>query len=79
MRVIVRKSSASVHLAVIDDGRGFEMSSASLSEGLGFISMRERLRIVGGELEIHSQPGQGTRIELTVPLDRETKNSQSRP
>ena len=77
VRVIIRKSSDAIHVAVIDDGRGFEMNSTSLSEGLGFISMRERLRIVGGELQIHSQPAQGTRIEVSVPLERAARNSQS--
>jgi PAS domain S-box-containing protein len=67
-RVILKKSPQAVHLSVLDDGSGFDLHSASMAEGLGFVSMRERLRIVGGQLEIHSQPGQGTRIEVTVPL-----------
>jgi PAS domain S-box-containing protein len=67
-RVILKKSFEAVYLSVVDDGCGFDMYSASLAEGLGFVSMRERLRIVGGQLEIHSQPGQGTRIEVSVPL-----------
>jgi PAS domain S-box-containing protein len=67
-RVILKRSPQAVHLSVMDDGCGFELHSASMAEGLGFVSMRERLRIVGGQLEIQSQPGQGTRIEVTVPL-----------
>lgn len=67
-RVILKRSPQAVHLSVLDDGCGFDTRSTSMAEGLGFVSMRERLRIVGGQLEIHSQPGQGTRIEVTVPL-----------
>jgi PAS domain S-box-containing protein len=70
VRVIVQMSRNEVRLSVIDDGCGFEMKSASFAEGLGFVSMRERLRIVGGELEISSQRAHGTRIEVTIPLDR---------
>lgn len=68
VRVIVRLSQDAVRLAVIDDGCGFDQRPGSFVEGLGLISMRERLRIVRGEMEIHSQPGQGTRIEVMVPL-----------
>jgi signal transduction histidine kinase len=70
-RLIVQASSKVVRLSVIDDGCGFDIRAASFAEGLGFISMRERLRIIGGTLEIHSQPAQGTRIEVTAPLKNE--------
>ena len=68
VRVNVKLLGDAVHLAVADDGCGFEMRSGSFAEGLGLISIRERLRIVGGTFEIHSQPAQGTRIEVRVPL-----------
>lgn len=76
-RVFLKRSPQAVHLSVLDDGCGFDLHSASMAEGLGFVSMRERLRIVGGQLEIHSQPGHGTRIEVTVPLShtRQTVNA----
>jgi signal transduction histidine kinase len=35
---------------------------------LGIRGMRERVRLVGGQFEIHSEPGNGTRIEACVPL-----------
>jgi signal transduction histidine kinase len=76
-RVILRKTFQAVHLSVVDDGCGFEMHSASMAEGLGFVSMRERLRIVGGQLEIHSQPGHGTGIEVTVPLGHARDKGQT--
>jgi PAS domain S-box-containing protein len=76
-RVILKRSPQAVHLSVLDDGCGFDVHSTSMAEGLGFVSMRERLRIVGGQLDIHSQPGRGTRIEVTVPLShsRQTANA----
>ena len=71
VRVMVQMSGGVVRLTVIDDGCGFDMRSPTFAEGLGFVGMRERLRIVGGELEINSQRAQGTRIEVTIPLGYE--------
>jgi signal transduction histidine kinase len=71
VRVIVHRSTDAIRLSVVDDGCGFDMRSATFAEGLGFVGMRERLRSVGGDLEISSQRGQGTRIEVTIPLNPE--------
>jgi signal transduction histidine kinase len=71
VRVIVQMLNDVVRLTVVDDGCGFDMRSPSFAEGLGFVGMRERLRIVGGDLEISSQRAHGTRIEVTIPLNRE--------
>jgi PAS domain S-box-containing protein len=60
--------SDSVCLRVIDDGDGFDPNLTDGKGGLGLVSMRERLRLVGGELAIHSRLGGGTRIEVRVPL-----------
>ena len=53
-------------LAIVDDGVGFDVDAMS-AEGLGLISMRERLEPLGGTLEIHSRPGTGTRLKVFVP------------
>jgi PAS domain S-box-containing protein len=50
---------------VSDDGRGFRPDTVP---GVGQSSMRERATLIGGELEIESQPGQGTSVRLRVPL-----------
>ncbi len=55
-------------LTVRDAGRGFNADSASHDGGLGLTSMRERLKLVAGELSIESQPGRGTTIVARVPL-----------
>jgi signal transduction histidine kinase len=59
-----------VRLDVADEGVGFDPESAMKSQGLGLIGMRERLSLVGGECQIDSQPGAGTRIRARVPLHR---------
>lgn len=58
-----------LHLTVTDNGKGFHSEAASGAvQGLGFVSMRERARILGGECIIESQPGRGTTIMVRVPL-----------
>jgi signal transduction histidine kinase len=54
-------------LTIVDDGVGFDVAAA-WGEGLGLISMRERLQGVGGTFEIRSTPGSGTRVEVMVPV-----------
>jgi len=54
-----------VALTITDDGKGFDVNGL-LHAGLGLISMRERVGSVGGVLEIHSTPGSGTRLRVTV-------------
>ena len=57
-----------VRLTVEDEGRGFDPSSV-LSGRHGLLGMRERAGILGGTIEIESSPGEGTRVEATVPLE----------
>jgi PAS domain S-box-containing protein len=55
-------------LSIADLGRGFDQTAAADRDGLGIASMRERLRLIGGELTIRSRAGQGTTIGARVPL-----------
>lgn len=50
-----------------DDGRGIQKQETS--SGYGLRNMRDRARLLGGELSIESEPGQGTQITLSVPLE----------
>ena len=58
-----------VRLTVTDRGVGYDPELDRGRNGLGVISMRERLRALGGRLSIHSAPGEGTRVEAVVPVD----------
>jgi two-component system NarL family sensor kinase len=60
--------SGSLRLRISDEGNGFDPESAEYSEGLGLLSMQERLHSLGGELFIHSRRGGGTCIEACIPL-----------
>jgi two-component system, NarL family, sensor histidine kinase UhpB len=55
---------------VADDGRGFESVAAVGGErtALGIGGMQERARYLGGEVEVESRPGEGTRVVATIPL-----------
>ncbi len=55
-------------LEIADRGNGFDTARLGKQGGLGFISMQERLRLVGGVMFINSQPFQGTTIQIRVPL-----------
>ncbi|MFO0852035.1 MAG: ABC transporter substrate binding protein [Gemmataceae bacterium] len=57
-----------LHLQVTDDGIGFDPDAAECRDGLGLVSMRERLNLIGGELVIESRPSAGARIDVHVPL-----------
>ena len=54
-------------LSLCDEGMGFDTNRME-KPGLGILSMQGRARLLGGEFEIHSKPGEGTRIEVWVPL-----------
>jgi PAS domain S-box-containing protein len=57
-----------LHLSVADGGRGFDVNKHSSHDGIGIRSMEERLRSLGGQLEISSRPLKGTRIDAWLPL-----------
>ncbi|MFJ1866000.1 sensor histidine kinase [Streptomyces sp. NPDC088097] len=60
---------ASVTLDVVDDGRGFEPSSAPSGDGgFGLPAMRARAETLGGLFTVESDPGQGTAVAVTLPL-----------
>jgi signal transduction histidine kinase len=71
--VNLRGTPDGVELSVSDDGRGFDEQREFSRQGLGLISMRERLQMVHGVLEVKTQPGAGTIICARVPLQAEQR------
>jgi PAS domain S-box-containing protein len=57
-----------IDLCISDSGVGFDPESVKGESGLGLVSIRERLRLVGGHLVVESEPSHGTRIRVRVPL-----------
>lgn len=68
VRISLRGLDGGVQLAVRDDGIGFNPAQHPERPSLGLASMRERVRLLGGEFDIESAPGQGTTIVAWVPL-----------
>lgn len=69
--------ATTLHLQILDDGDGFQNPDAiSPVEGhFGLIGMRERTERLGGEFRLESQVGQGTLVDVTVPLSSLAKSS----
>jgi signal transduction histidine kinase len=71
--VTLRQMDGGLLLAVRDDGVGFDPESPGTRMSLGLASMRERVRLVNGTLDIESAPGQGTSVIAWVPAEREAQ------
>ncbi len=69
-----------LQIAIVDDGQGFDPAALAgqLGNGYGVQSMRERAEAVGGRLEVRSQPGQGTRVEVQVPMGERWGDTETR-
>jgi signal transduction histidine kinase len=72
VRARLRYGDDTIVLTVIDDGFGFNVDQRSPDRPnhYGLLSMRERARIVGAQFTLVSQIGQGTSVEVCVPLDQ---------
>ena len=66
-----------IRLRIGDDGAGFQ--GPATAKGLGFASIRERLNAMNGDVEVHSAPGRGTRLEAWVPFGIPTPRRDSGP
>jgi signal transduction histidine kinase len=62
----------SIGLIVTDDGLGFDKLAVKNKHSFGLLGMRERVRSLGGEFDIHSSPGNGTKIQVTLPVNPAT-------
>jgi len=68
-----------ISLCVSDRGAGFNPEGAQSKGGLGLVSMRERLRLIGGEFAVESKPSHGTRIRVRVPLNGDSREDKAEP
>ena len=70
-RVVVSKDVGQVSFSLEDNGRGFDVNSfrkaAAKSGSIGLAALKERARLLAGDLSISSQPGVGTKINLVIP------------
>jgi PAS domain S-box-containing protein len=72
LTVKIKQQEDKVSFLIEDNGKGFDVAQVldnGSERGLGLRTMQERLRMLGGSLEIWSQKGKGTRIAFTIPID----------
>lgn len=69
VQVEVAAASSDLTLTVRDNGAGFDVQESKAAPGLGLVSMRERMHLIGGEFAIESAPGAGTRISARTSLN----------
>jgi two-component system sensor histidine kinase UhpB len=71
VRITLQRLNDSVRLQVRDWGPGFNperiTDGGGPGERLGLSSMRERMALLGGHLEVHSRPGEGTEVVAEIP------------
>jgi signal transduction histidine kinase len=69
-RVQVRLSACENQLVLYikDNGKGFDTDKVMVQAGLGIISMRERMHLIGGQITIHSKRQHGTEISASAAL-----------
>jgi signal transduction histidine kinase len=72
--VTLTKLQHTFYMAIQDSGIGFETSTSP--QGLGLISMKERLKLVNGQLILHSIPGRGTEIWVAIPDAEDTSDHE---
>jgi two-component system sensor histidine kinase UhpB len=68
VKVSLRRAGHQLRLEVRDNGRGIKESEQAGTKSLGLLGLRERVYILGGEIEIEGKPGQGTWVRVRVPL-----------
>ncbi|MGA9755340.1 MAG: PAS domain S-box protein [Desulfobaccales bacterium] len=81
--ISLKEDNSLISLIFHDNGTGFDPGQISdrraAGRGLGLAALDERARMLGGGLEIRSQPGSGTRVTVVIPIDqaRRTTSNQS--
>ena len=70
VEIVLRRTPREIVLAVRDDGIGFEPRRVGAGHH-GVLGMRERAKLLGGQLRVGSRPGKGTSITARIPLKPE--------
>lgn len=65
----LRLDAGGAELRVVDDGQGFDPQAGRVRASLGLASMRERMALLGGRLDVRSRPGEGASVIAWAPLE----------
>jgi signal transduction histidine kinase len=76
VRIDLRQEPTHLVMIIADDGEGFDpvtaLQNASAGSSFGVLGMRERVTLIGGDIEIQSAPQHGTQISIRIPLPTST-------
>jgi PAS domain S-box-containing protein len=75
IEVVLERERDDVVLTVKDNGKGFAVDAPPPRGSFGLLGLRERATLVAGTVTIESRPGEGTRVELRVPVAREAETA----
>ncbi len=67
--ITISRTDGWMKLAVQDNGRGFTIGSAQPKARFGLLGVQERAELLGGNVEIHSEPGKGTVVTVRIPIE----------
>jgi signal transduction histidine kinase len=67
--VAIGRYREGIRLSIVDKGVGFDLRMPKAGEALGIVSMRERVQLLSGCVTIKSVPGEGTCVEVLIPLE----------
>ncbi len=73
--VLLTEENGALVLKVKDNGRGISEEEIANTRSIGLVGMRERAMLVGGDISLQGAPGQGTTMNLRVPLDRQPRDA----
>ena len=70
VKLHVIQTEGEVYFVLEDNGQGFNIEQTTTASGMGLQNIRERAKLLNGSAEIHSVPGQGTVIEVHIPIEQ---------
>ncbi|MBI3730939.1 MAG: PAS domain S-box protein [Burkholderiales bacterium] len=68
VQIAFERSPTTLSFSVTDNGKGIEADEMRKSRSFGLVGMRERVKAMHGEFQVASQPGEGTRLKINLPL-----------
>ena len=68
--IVLKGTGDAIVLALKDEGSGFDPVEVRNKPGMGLSSMRERVQLVGGQFKVDTEPGRGTTIHVSIPLEK---------
>jgi PAS domain S-box-containing protein len=67
VEIVMTGSRESIEMRITDKGKGFDPDEVKERQGLGLVSIEERVKLLRGSFEVNSRPGMGTELKVTIP------------